>query len=320
MKPCLTSGSARSIGGLAIALAAAGFSFGGSHAVRADNPQMPALQEMVIAPMLRAIDGVGERLALVETTVAAFAHSIVTKQVTTPQICLSDESGAQTCITKAHLDALLRMQVEASRPAAMDNHPSGLAPVVTLVAAVEFAETSMAEAVPAETAQAEQTDIAQGMAQAPAEELAQGQAQSSEPAVVEATPAEETVAIAAAPDREEETPSDQATLDQAEAQLSAEPSQEAVTTEAAAEQSTEIAATAIEPALEHETVQLGTVEIVTSVKELDATEIAMAHDLSAEEPEITGGLAAPRAPASAETVEWTSPPDISAPETQEVEE
>ena len=54
---------------------------------------------------------------LIEASVALFAGSFTTQQLTTRQLCVSDESGAQTCITKAELDALLGKVAHAAAEA-----------------------------------------------------------------------------------------------------------------------------------------------------------------------------------------------------------
>src|SRR6185295_1681097 len=94
------------------------------------------------------------------------------KQAMTQELCVSDESG-QTCITKAQLDALLRMhaQVGVSRP---------------VVAAIDSAADSPAEAAAIEPAQPEggqsQNDAAAEPATSTAEDVAAAPAQSGEPA------------------------------------------------------------------------------------------------------------------------------------------
>ncbi|MEA2937421.1 MAG: hypothetical protein QOC56_925, partial [Alphaproteobacteria bacterium] len=136
---------AQSMGGVAAALLAVAFSFGGSLAVRAENPELaaPGLPDMIIAPIMQAVEGIGERLARVETTVAAFARSIVTTQMTTQQLCISDDAGGQTCITKAQLDALLLMhaQFQTGRAAAATGHTSAPSPAADTSAATEPAAT-----------------------------------------------------------------------------------------------------------------------------------------------------------------------------------
>src|SRR5258705_10604057 len=64
------------------------------------------------------VHAVEARLASLETTVASFAGSFASRQITAQELCIADQSGAQTCITKAHLDALLGITVRTAAPAA----------------------------------------------------------------------------------------------------------------------------------------------------------------------------------------------------------
>ncbi len=182
MKTGLTSVSPKSIGGISAAVLVISLSFGGSQAVRAENPEMsaPALQEAVIAPLMRAVAEVAERLARVEASVASLATSVASKQVIAQQLCVSDDSGARTCITKAQLDALLRMnaQKEASQPV----DATGGASTPTETAIVEPAQPE-AGTPPSEAADHSQPD---GAAQTAASEA-------------RAEPAPESAALAPAP-------------------------------------------------------------------------------------------------------------------------
>ena len=58
------------------------------------------------------------RLAVLETSVAQFAGSFASRQITAQELCVADQGGAQTCITKAQLDALLGAMVRTAAPAA----------------------------------------------------------------------------------------------------------------------------------------------------------------------------------------------------------
>src|SRR3954452_12136055 len=65
------------------------------------------------------VDAVEARLANLESTVASFAGSFSSRQITSQELCIADQSGAQTCITKAQLDALLvgMARTSAAEPA-----------------------------------------------------------------------------------------------------------------------------------------------------------------------------------------------------------
>ena len=120
MKTSIKSVSARHSGALAVAMLALSFSFGSSNVARAEDPEtLPStLREMVFVPIMRAVQGLEQRLTSIEATVASFADSLASQRIATRQLCISDDSGAQTCITKAELDAFLKSQVhaEAAQP------------------------------------------------------------------------------------------------------------------------------------------------------------------------------------------------------------
>ncbi len=100
-----------------LALLALSVTAGGS-AVRADDPS--TLQSSVFEPLTKIVLSIEQRVAELEATVAAFAGSFSAEHIATRQLCVADDSGAQTCITKAQLDALLKTAVqvgEAPAPA-----------------------------------------------------------------------------------------------------------------------------------------------------------------------------------------------------------
>jgi hypothetical protein len=93
--------------GPCVAFLALSLTFGVS-AVRADSETpAPSLQEMFLNPIMDLVHGVEARLASLETTVASLAGSSSSRQITSPELCIADQTGAQTCITKAQLDRLL---------------------------------------------------------------------------------------------------------------------------------------------------------------------------------------------------------------------
>jgi hypothetical protein len=62
---------------------------------------------MMVDPIMKAVHTLEGRLALIESTIALLSGAFTTQQLTTRQLCVSDETGAQTCLSKAQLDALL---------------------------------------------------------------------------------------------------------------------------------------------------------------------------------------------------------------------
>src|SRR6266446_3294973 len=85
-----------------LALLALSATAGGS-AVRAGDPS--TLQSTVFE---KIVSGLEQQVANLEASMAAFAESFTTRRITAQELCVADGSGAQTCITKAQLDALLR--------------------------------------------------------------------------------------------------------------------------------------------------------------------------------------------------------------------
>jgi hypothetical protein len=276
---------AQSMGGVAAALLAVAFSFGGSLAVRAENPELaaPGLPDMIIAPIMQAVEGIGERLARVETTVAAFARSIVTTQMTTQQLCISDEAGGQTCITKAQLDALLLMhaQVQTGRAAAATGHTSAPSPAADTSAATDPAATGavldqdeITIAAPATLDRAEEPVTAElGQPEEPAGD----QPKSNEPSTVEVI-----VTTGPVPD----------------------PSAELIAAHTGSVQDEDI-----------RPVQTSVVPAERMIATPDASELATLRDTpeDLEELMVTGSIS-PAGPDGAVTA--VPPPDISAPDTQ----
>jgi hypothetical protein len=95
--------------GLSLAVLAFAVSLDGSRAVRADDADdlTTSLQEMIVDPIMKAVHGLDQRLAGLEASVGGMAETLSTRRVVAGMLCVADESGAQTCITKAQLDSLL---------------------------------------------------------------------------------------------------------------------------------------------------------------------------------------------------------------------
>src|SRR4051794_3325367 len=94
---------------LAIPTLALSLTFGASSVVLADEAKLPsAVWELVAAPMMKIAQGIEERVTTIESSLTAFATSFTSQRIATRQLCVVDESGAETCISKAQLDSLLR--------------------------------------------------------------------------------------------------------------------------------------------------------------------------------------------------------------------
>jgi hypothetical protein len=159
MKTSVKSALVRHSGALAVALLAFSFSLGSSDAVRAQDPEVstPSLSELVFAPFMKAVEGIEQRLANLESTLGLFASSFNSEHIVTKKLCIADEAGEQTCITKAQLDAVLTIMTHAeATPASPAVVEAAAAPTVTEAAAepavAGSAETTVAEAVTEEPA------------------------------------------------------------------------------------------------------------------------------------------------------------------------
>jgi hypothetical protein len=105
--------------GLSMAALALSVSLDGSRAVRAEDADLTSsLQEMIVDPIMKTVQGLEQRLTGVEATVGSLAESFTSRRVVAQMLCVSDESGAPTCITKAQLDSLLTRiaHAETSQP------------------------------------------------------------------------------------------------------------------------------------------------------------------------------------------------------------
>src|SRR5262249_20913104 len=112
---------ARLSGGLSLAVLAAVLSFGSPSALRADEEVLtPALLELIVNPIVKTVEGLEQRLMHLEAAVGGWAESLMPRRLVVQQICLADDSGAQTCVTKRQLDALIgnAARAEIVEPAA----------------------------------------------------------------------------------------------------------------------------------------------------------------------------------------------------------
>jgi hypothetical protein len=91
------------------------FDFDGPRAVRAEDAEalQPSLQEVIVGPIMQTVQGLEQRLRNLDTEVGTFTESFTSRRIAAQTLCVSDEGGAQTCITKAQLDLLLSKAVQA---------------------------------------------------------------------------------------------------------------------------------------------------------------------------------------------------------------
>jgi hypothetical protein len=97
-------------------------SLDGSRSVRAEDADdlTSSLQEMIVDPIMKTVQGLEARVSGLEATVGAMSESFSSRRVVARVLCVSDETGSQTCITKAQLDVLLSgiARAEVSQPPA----------------------------------------------------------------------------------------------------------------------------------------------------------------------------------------------------------
>jgi hypothetical protein len=106
----------RSSAAIATAAILAFFFTFGSQVVRADETIAPPGQDTILMPA-KNIDALEQRIKYLEESVAALSESW--QHINTHRLCVSDDSGAETCITKAQLDVFLSQsaQTKISEPA-----------------------------------------------------------------------------------------------------------------------------------------------------------------------------------------------------------
>jgi hypothetical protein len=159
---------------IGLALLALSVAAGGS-AVRAAGDS-PVLDSVALEPLMKLADVFSQRIAKIEASVASFKDSLTAKRVAAQELCVADDSGAQTCITKAQLDTLLKgalQQTAQAAPASQTLVPQAAAPAVPAPApeapAVEShpaclekcvaPDSAIAAAAPAETPSATESPV-----------------------------------------------------------------------------------------------------------------------------------------------------------------
>ena len=116
------------------------FTLSGSQVVRADDPETaspPAGQDMVLVPV-KSVHALEQRVIYLEETIAALTESW--QHINTHRLCVSDDSGAETCVTKAQLDSFLNQaaHAEISQPAVSEE--ANASPPAALIESVVTTE------------------------------------------------------------------------------------------------------------------------------------------------------------------------------------
>jgi hypothetical protein len=124
---------------------------------------------MMVDPISAAVKAVEDRLTSLEAKVASIADSLASRPST--ELCVADDTGARTCISKAQLDRLLKMvQTAAIEPPAKTNDrmTASVAESVIEPAKIESTVESIvesAEAMPAAPATEAQAAVVEEPAQ-----------------------------------------------------------------------------------------------------------------------------------------------------------
>ena len=116
---------------LAILLLALSFPFSGHLASLPTVHASTSAPGEFFGPGMRGLLVLEKQFIALEATVSSFAQSFTSAHITTQELCISDQSGAQTCITKEQLDSLLAAPSNGSQ----DSITSGVQisePIVTI--------------------------------------------------------------------------------------------------------------------------------------------------------------------------------------------
>jgi len=158
---------------------------------------------MMVDPISAAVKAVEERLTSLEAKVASVAEKVASQPSVEHELCVADETGARTCISKAQLDRLLKMvQTAAIEPPAKTNDrmttsvAESVIESVTEPAKVESTVETTVEST-AELTVDSKVESAEAMPSAPAETQA---AVVEEPSQIETT----TAAVVEAPSQPEQ--------------------------------------------------------------------------------------------------------------------
>jgi hypothetical protein len=198
---------------LPIALVAFSMAFGAPSVRAQSEANAPSWREIAVDPIMNAVHSIEHRLASIEATVALFAGSFTTKQLNTRQLCVSDETGAQTCITKAQLDAVLAKMAHAAAtepPASVIEAPIEITEAPAIVTEAYVSPITGPESIDGDTKgsaaldrDAHQTTVATALP------IAASGSKEEFSAQFEPTPSEATVVTAPEPAANEGVASDQ---------------------------------------------------------------------------------------------------------------
>jgi hypothetical protein len=123
----------------AAAVLAVWFTLGSSQMARAEEAESlsPPAQEMILVPA-KDVEALEKRIAYLEETVTALTESW--QHIDTHRLCVSDDSGAETCITKAQLDVFLGLAQITEPAVSQEAKAAPTAEPVEIVAAAPASE------------------------------------------------------------------------------------------------------------------------------------------------------------------------------------
>ncbi|HWF94891.1 MAG TPA: hypothetical protein VG291_08055 [Xanthobacteraceae bacterium] len=141
MKTTMQSRSARPSAVAAVAVLAFWFTFGAAQIVRAEDSETLAspAHDMVLVPV-KTVETLEQRVIFLEETVEALTESW--QHIDTHRLCVSDDGGAETCITKAQLDVFLTQVAQAKISAPATSQQASVSAPAEPDAVVAETETS----------------------------------------------------------------------------------------------------------------------------------------------------------------------------------
>src|SRR5262245_11641664 len=130
--------------GLSVAFLALAFTSGVSMVRAQSQSDVPSW--MMVDPISTAVKAVEERLTSLEAKVASVTEQLTSRPSRDHELCVTDDAGARTCVSKAQLDRILRMMQAAAiePPAQAANSVAALAEPAEAALAVSAPETTAA--------------------------------------------------------------------------------------------------------------------------------------------------------------------------------
>jgi hypothetical protein len=98
--------------GLSIAFLALAFTSGASMVRAQSQSDVPSW--MMVDPISTAVKAAEDRITSLEAKVASVTEQLAARQSAERELCVADDAGARTCISKAQLDRLLKMMQSAA--------------------------------------------------------------------------------------------------------------------------------------------------------------------------------------------------------------